>query len=354
MPLNAPAHDPLLEAAQAQVSLDQAAAIAAERFAVLGQLQRLAGERDLNFQIACSDGSACLLKLSHPLEDAQVVDFQTGALLRVQQADPTLPVQRVYPDREGNYQGWVEVDGQRMLARLMSFVEGLPLHRIKQRSPALRHNLGDALARLDLALHGYSHPASGHELLWDMQQAARLRPLLQHIEDAEQRALVERSLDAFEEHALPLQKQLRAQVIHNDLNPHNVIVDADHPEQLRNILDFGDMVHAPLVNELGVAAAYQLGTEGDVLAPALEFIAAYHARNPLQEVEQAILADLMATRLVMTLSITAWRASLHPENREYILRNAHQARASLQGLATLSRSEARERIARACQEESHA
>lgn len=354
MPLNAPAHDPLLEAAQARVSLEQAAAIAAERFAEEGELQRLAGERDLNFQIVRADGSACLLKLSHPLEDAQVVDFQTGALLRVQQADPQLPVQRVYPDREGNYQGWVEVDGQRMLARLMSFVEGLPLHRIKQRSPALRRNLGDALARLDLALQGYSHPASGHELLWDMQQAARLRPLLQHIEDTEQRILVEGALDAFEEHALPLQGELRAQVIHNDLNPHNVIVDADRPEQLRNILDFGDMVHAPLINELGVAAAYQLGTEGDVLAPALEFIAAYHRRNPLQETEQAILADLMATRLLMTLSITAWRASLHPENRDYILRNAHQARASLQGLAALSRSEAHERIVRACQEEFHA
>ena len=42
------------------------------------------------------------------------------------------------------------------------------------------------------------------------------------------------------------------------------------------------------------------------------------------------------------------------ENRDYILRNARQARASLQGLAGLSRSEARERIARACHEESPA
>jgi len=191
---------------------------------------------------------------------------------------------------------------------------------------------------------------AGAELL----AAARLRPLLQHIDDLAQRALVERFLDAFEEHALPRLPTLRAQVIHNDLNPHNVIVDAQHPEQLRNILDFGDMVRAPLVNDLGVAAAYQLGSGADALAPALEFIAAYHRRNPLQPAEQEILADLMATRLVMTLSITAWRASLHPENRDYILRNVHQAWSSLQGLAGLTRSEAQARIAAACQEESPA
>ena len=354
MPLTALAHDPLLEAAPSQVTPDQAAAIARDCFGLEGPLQRLAGERDLNFQIGAHDSASRLLKLSHPLEDPQVVDFHNRALLRVQQADPSLPVQRVYPALDGQYQTWVEVDGQRMLARLMSFVEGLPLHRVPQRSTALRRNLGEALARLDLALHGYQHPASGHELLWDLQHAQRLRPLLRHIDDGELRGLVERALDNFEEHALPRLPTLRAQVIHNDLNPHNVIVDAAHPERLRNILDFGDMVHAPLVNDLGVAAAYQLGSEGDVLAPALEFIAAYHARNPLLEAEQDILCDLMATRLVLTLGITAWRASLHPENRDYILRNARQARASLQGLAGLSRSEARERIARACHEESPA
>lgn len=349
MPLNtAPVQDHLLEAAPAQVNDTQAAAIAAECFGVHGALTRLAGERDLNFQITDGRGQSRLLKLSHPLEDPQVVDFQNRALLRVEAADPTLPVQRVYPALNGEYQVSVEVDGQPMLARLFSFVDGLPLHRVPQRSRVLRENLGDALARLGLALDGFEHPASGHELLWDMKHASRLRRLLTYIEDREQRALVERFLDNFEHHALPRQATLRTQVIHNDLNPHNVIVDAAHPEQLRNILDFGDMVHAPLINDLGVAAAYQVGEPEAPLATACEMIAAYHRRRPLQEAEQEILADLIATRLTMTLCITAWRASLHPENRDYILRNAHHAWRSLQGLASLTREQAQEQIVAAC------
>lgn len=342
-------HDPLLQAQPARVSPVRVGAIASECFGVLGAVQALAGERDLNFQLSCADGSSYLLKISHPLEDPQVVEFQNQALLHIQQADPELPVQRVYAARDGRYQARVEVDGRQMLVRLFSFVDGLPLHQVERRSPALRHNLGEALARLDRALSDFRHPASRHELLWDMQQAARLRPLLQHIDDSELRELVTRALDTFETCAQPRYPQLRGQVIHNDLNPHNVIVDPLHPERLRNILDFGDMVHAPLVNEVGVAAAYQLGREGDVLAPALTFIAAYHRRNPLLDGELEILYELIATRLVMTISITAWRASLHPENRDYILRNVRQASASLRGLAAMSSATARDRIQQACQ-----
>ncbi|TWE05436.1 Ser/Thr protein kinase RdoA (MazF antagonist) [Pseudomonas sp. AG1028] len=341
-------HDPLLQAQPAQVSAVRAGIIASESFGVLGSVRPLAGERDLNFQLACADGTSYLLKISHPLENPQVVDFQNQALLQIQRADPELPVQRVYAARDGRYQAAVDIDGQTMLARLLSFVEGLPLHQVSVRSAGLRQNLGDAMARLDRALADFRHPAAGHELLWDMQQAARLRPLLAHIDDQPLRALVGEALDAFEAQALPRYPTLRRQVIHNDLNPHNVIVDPERPECVLNILDFGDMVEAPLINEVGVAAAYQLGHGGDVLAPALDFVAAYHRRNPLHDEELDILGELIATRLVMTIAITAWRASLHPENRDYILRNVPQASASLRGLAAIEPARVRQRIHQAC------
>jgi Putative homoserine kinase type II (protein kinase fold) len=350
VPLNtAPVHDHLLEAAPAQVSDAQAAAIAEQYFGQRGTLNRLAGERDLNFHIAQGQGDDRLLKLSHPLEDPQVVDFQTRALLRVEELDPTLAVQRVYPALNGEHQIPLEVDGQPMIARLFSFVDGVPLHRVPQRSRALRENLGDDLARLGLALKGFEHPATAdHELLWDLKHASRLRNLLTYIEDREQRSLVERFLDNFECHALPRQATLRAQVIHNDLNPHNVIVDCPAP---------GPRAQHPRLRRHGSRPADQRsrcrrrlpGGEPDApLATACEMIAAYHRRCPLLAEEQEILADLIATRLIMTLSITAWRASLHPENRDYILRNTRHAWQSLQGLAGLSREQAQEQIFAAC------
>ncbi|MNG04929.1 hypothetical protein D3C84_880970 [compost metagenome] len=125
-------------------------------------------------------------------------------------------------------------------------------------------------------------------------------------------------------------------------------MDAKSPSVLRSILDFGDMVYAPLVNEVAVAASYHLGQVGDVLAPALDVIGAYHQHNRLTHDELVLLPALLATRLALALCINSWRAELHPENRQYILRNTQRAWANLNAMSSLSRSEIEDRISSAC------
>ncbi len=61
----------------------------------------------------------------------------------------------------------------------------------------------------------------------------------------------------FTEHVLPRLGSVRAQVIHNDYHLYNVLVAPDDHERIVGIIDFGDMVHAPLVGELATAAAFQ-------------------------------------------------------------------------------------------------
>ncbi|WP_060480949.1 phosphotransferase [Pseudomonas sp. NBRC 111119] len=346
--------DSLLEVAPAHVSDAQAGEMLHRHFGLSGTLEKLGGERDLNFRVLLPDGASRLLKLSHPLENPDVVDFHNQAMRCIALRDPALPVQRVHTSLAGDHFVRVEVNGQRMLARLLSFVDGMQLHRVGRTTQAFRRSLGASLARLDVALEAFDHPAARHTLLWDMQHAAHLRPLLAHLEPGQGRALVEQSLDQFEAQVVPTMAGLRRQVIHNDMNPHNIIVDADNPDILRNILDFGDMVHAPLINEVAVAASYHLGHDGDALAPALDVIAAYHQHNPLAREELQLLPELLRTRLASALCINSWRAQLHPENRAYIHRNSQRAWASLASIAALPRAEIENRILAACSREGRA
>lgn len=349
MPLeNLAVDDSLLEAAPARVTDAQACAVLRQQFGLTGTLEKLGGERDLNFRVMLEDGSSRLFKLSHPLENPDVVDFHNQAMRRIELRDPGLAVQRVHPSLEGQYATFVEIDGQRMLARLLSFEDGMPLHCVSHPTPTFRRVIGQSIARLDVALQGFAHPAAGHALLWDMQHAAHLRPLLVHIEPGPGRSLVQLSLEQYASVVVPSIPGLRKQVIHNDTNPHNIIVDAHNPDVLRSILDFGDMVHAPLVNEVAVAASYHLGQVGDVLEPALDVIVGYHQCNPLNQQELALLPELLATRLALALCINSWRAELHPDNRQYILRNTQRAWANLKALSALSRAETEDRIASAC------
>jgi Ser/Thr protein kinase RdoA (MazF antagonist) len=273
-----------------------------------------------------------------------VTAFQGEALLHLAQADPALPVPRT---RLPLAVQW-EVAGQpSRLVRVYSWLPGRPLH-LAAPGPVQRRELGRLLARLDLALRGFQHPAQHHVLLWDIQHAARVRGLLPAIEDPARRAVLERLLDRFEQQVLPVMRALRRQVIHNDFNPHNVLADNVDDTRIAGVIDFGDMVHAPLVQDLATACAYQIQPEGHPLAGPAEMAAAFHAICPLLPEELDILPDLIAVRGVISVAISGWRARLQPENAPYILRNTPRAWAGLKRLAAVPRHEARAIFHAAC------
>lgn len=320
-PIHSLGDDALFARSWRKLDAAEAAALAAQAFGVSGHATLLTSERDQNFRIDVPGQAGYVLKITHPAEDTGVTDFHTQAQLHLMHADATLPIPRLIATRDGASVYWRESDDARQAVRLITFVPGVPLHKVA-RSAAQRRALGTALARIDLALGSFSHAHASHRLLWDLQHLAQLRPLLACIDDAERRALAQRCLDRFEARVAPVLPTLRRQVIHNDLNPYNVLVDADDHDRVAAIFDFGDMVEAPLVQEIAVAAAYQLADAPDPLATAAECIGAYHARLPLTDTEIALLPDLIAARLLTTVLITSWRARAHPENSTYILRNS--------------------------------
>lgn len=338
----------LLGTAVPAFSAAEAEALAREVFGLSAVASALSGERDSNFHLRAGDAEHYVLKVSHPAEDRQVTNFQTEALLHIAAVAPSLPVPRVLKTSAGETEWLLKRLGEdARVVRVLTFLLGEPIHRAPP-SAMQRRNLGTLLAQLDLALRDFTHPASHHELMWDMKHASRLRDLLVHIPDPQQRGLAEKFLDNFEAHALPSFRQLRAQVIHNDMNPHNVLVCADDPDRIAGIIDFGDMVHAPLINNLAVAAAYAPTDTGHPLAAMADLVSAYNAELPLHGDEIDLLFDLIATRMVLTVTISGWRAARYPENRDYILRNNRKAWAGLERLNALSRSEAQAYLHRTC------
>ncbi len=312
----------LFAAEPPKLTLAQAEAVALSCYGLTARASILSSERDQNFLMQCEGGGAYVLKATHPAEDPAVTDFHTQAQLRLMQAGGEPPVPRLMPGLTGEYVHWREdEDGGRRAIRLMTFVDGVPLYKV-DRSLAQHQALGRALAQFDRALADFSHPMADHELMWDLQHADRLADLLPRIAQPQQRQLAERQLDRFMRDTQPRLRGLRRQVIHNDLNPYNVMVDRARPDHIAALLDFGDMVRAPLVQDLAVAGAYLLQDAPDPLSPALRHcLASYHQALPLTDTEIALLPGLMAARLLITVAITGWRAQQHPENRHYILRN---------------------------------
>ena len=123
-------------------------------------------------------------------------------------------------------------------------------------------------------------------------------------------------------------------MVHNDFNPHNLLVDGPRARRITGIIDFGDMVHTALACDLAVACSYQIAAGPDPLAHIGQMIAGFHAVTPLEPEELALLPDLIRLRHATTLCVGSWRAQRYPQNAAYILRNVE---ASRRGLAVLDR-----------------
>lgn len=139
------------------------------------------------------------------------------------------------------------------------------------------------------------------------------------------------------------------QVVHNDLNPHNVLVHPRDHDRVAGIIDFGDTVRTALVVDVAVGASYLVDATGDPLAHPLAFVGAYHRTRALGPDELAVLHDLIVARWCTAILVMSWRAARHPENRDYILRNSARAISGIEAFERVDRTEAAARLAAACE-----
>ncbi|MDG0795572.1 phosphotransferase [Pectobacterium punjabense] len=344
-----PHDDELMTQPVPQVSCQQALAIAQQEYDLFGQMTLLQGERDMNFCLTVTPDERYMLKVINAAEPADVSDFQTSLLLHLASHAPELPVPRIRLTKNGRAETGVEIGGELLRVRLVSYLAGVPQHLVSS-STALMPQLGSTLAQLDNALHRFTHLAANRSLLWDISRADQVRPYLDFVSEPQQYQHLQRIFDRYDSHVAPELATLRRQVIHNDLNPHNVLVSRSSPTRVTGIIDFGDAVFAPLICEVATALAYQVGEGQDLLEHVLPFVAAYHQHMPLTPEEIALLPDLIATRMALTLTIAQWRASRYPDNREYLLRNVPRSWHSLQRMMTYSHAQFVTRLQQACQE----
>jgi Ser/Thr protein kinase RdoA (MazF antagonist) len=313
------------------VPVGAVAALLAERHGLAGRFEPLPGERDQNLRLDATDGRRYVVKIANPAEDPAVIDFQSAALSWIARADPALPVPRVVAALDGGVVTAFDDGAGERLLRVLTFLDGVPMRSVRP-APAQHAALGRIAGRLLRALERFAHPADGHVLLWDLARAADLRSRLPVV-DASRRDRIARILDRFDAEVAPRLARLPSQVVHNDFNPHNLLVDPDDPDRIAGVIDFGDMVRTARAADIAVAASYLLRHPGGIDAAAA-FVAAVGDEVPLLPDEVSLLPDLMATRLAAAITISEWRAAGRAAERDYILRNHAGAVAGLDLLET--------------------
>jgi hydroxylysine kinase len=302
------------------VPIESALALVRERYGLEAQASRLTGERDENFRLTAGGGAEYVLKIANPAENPAETDFQTAALLYLENADPALPCPRVWRDRTGGTHVRFVEGGLERTARLLSYLPGRLLGA-SVRSRGQRAACGRIGARLTLALRGFGHPSGDRKIIWDVRHTGHMSRLLEDLPRFPFRPPAQELLAQLAPRIESQLPQLRHQIVHNDLNPLNILVDPADEERVTGVIDFGDMTRTALIADVAVTAAELIPPDcteaSEARASVLDVVSAYHEGVPLLPAELALLGALVAARLLMMVVIHEWHVQRNPASGHF-------------------------------------
>ena len=324
--------------------------IAARHYGLEASAKALISERDCNFHLRTRDGREFVLKIASGAEDRLVTDFQVQALRHIEAQQPDIATPRVLPAQDGRLLLEMRSGPVNHAVRLVTWLPGILLAG-QPLTADLCRNLGVYAAKLGRALSGFEHPGSNPELIWNMDHAPAVRDIAHHIPDVSLRGQVIECIDYFATHLAPSFLSLRTQVVHNDLNPENVLLDPDDTSRVAGIIDFGDMASSPLVVDVAVTASYMREFEGNPLAKIAGFVGAFHSITPLELREIDLVYDLIRVRLATTVAVLHWRTATRGADDPY-LNNSVSAESTagrfLRILGAVPGEHARQALRQAC------
>ncbi|PRA70188.1 hypothetical protein CQ065_05765 [Pseudomonas sp. MYb187] len=296
------------------VSEQQALRVLQERYGLSGSLQSLGSQQDLNFRVDAPSGRY-VLKICHGTYAVAELEAQHAALGFLRERG--LPVPAVIGATSGEQLLALDLDGQPLRVRLLDYIEGQSLTRLKHMEPQLIAELGRLCARIDQALADFNHPGLERTLQWDPRHAqALIAHLLPVLAEGPRKAQVLEAARKAEQRLQPLLEQLPMQAVHLDITDDNAVWQRDDQRQwqLQGVIDFGDLMHTWRIADLAVTCAALLHhAEGDPLRilPAVE---AYHALNPLTEAELKALWPMIVARAAVLVLSSEQQLSVDPGN----------------------------------------
>ncbi len=295
--------------------MQEAVELTRELYGFEAQAEQLPSYIDQNFRLEHPSGRKMVLKIANSGVGRDELDLQNRAMDYIAASDPGLQVPRVVSTLGGDR--IVAVGGaseQHYQVRLLTYLDGIRWAKAPTPNSRQLRRLGDFVGSLTRALEGFSYPAQTHDHNWDVKHFPRLRDRLGELANARRRGIVEQVLDRFDREVAPRLPWLPSSVIHNDVNEHNVLVDARGGE-ITGLIDFGDLVQTVTASEIAVTMAYAMLGQDDPLTVGTHVLCGYHQRHPLGAAELDALFHLVLARLATSVTLSAYHSRLDPGNK---------------------------------------
>ncbi len=285
-------------------------------YSMIAEVQSLLGYEEQNFLLKNNTGEKFILKVGSDAQGVDIIRAQVEMMNHLQNTALAGEVQKVIKNAQGDLLTIIHKDGQDYYIRVLSFLEGDFWHETKNRPLELYQNLGRFLGRMDQQLANFSLAGLHRKIIWDINHATDAISKLNYIRDPHKRRIADYFLLQFETEVQPNISTLRHAYPHNDANDYNVLT---HDRDIVGIIDFGDAVYTSLINNLAIACTYAVLHQDAPLELTAEIVRGYHEALPLLPEETDLLYYLIAARLCISVTQSAYNASQNSDNDHHFL-----------------------------------
>ncbi len=273
-------------------------------------LKSFNSERDKNFLMQIEEKSKYVLKISNSKEMIGLLELQDYVLCELNKR-PSL--RGLIPKKiHSSIKIYTDSDNRKCYVRILSYIKGKMYASIKQNSN-LEKSLGLLLGNLSSELKNIMKPEALRKFEWDPSDIKWIGNFF-YMFSGDKKKIIIKNLEEHNYFVTKNLNKLRFSLTHGDANNYNLVVNKN---QISGLLDYGDMIYAPTINDLSISLSYALMSSENIHLTLKNVIVSYHSIFNITFDEIFSLMTLVKSRLTITVVMAEKQRKKFPNN-EYL------------------------------------
>ena len=271
-------------------------------------LKLLNSERDSNFIINIGSKKKYILKISNSLESKDLLYLQDYILSELAKRKN---INKFVPKKiHSSIKVYRDLINRKCYVRILKYIDGSMYATVKSNS-LLEKSLGSLLGNLSKELQNLLKPSAFREFEWD---PSKINWILKEIKTfkLKKKQIILKNIKEHNFFVINNLNKLRYSLTHGDANNYNLVVKKN---RVVGLLDYGDMIYAPTINDLAITLSYALMNKDDIYNTLKNIITSYHKAFNITFDEIFSLMSLVKARLTITVVMSERQRKKFPNNK---------------------------------------
>ena len=272
------------------------------------KLNKLNSERDINFVILVKNKKKYVLKISNPSETLNILKYQDRLISHLRNDNGLKKfIPQIFHRKIIKY---LDKKNRECFARILSYIEGRMYGDIKN-NEIIEKSLGQLLGKTSIKLQSFFDKAGYRKFNWDPSNINWINKDI-NIFTGSKKIILLKCFSEYKKYVKDNLKKLRYSITHSDPNNYNLVVKNN---KINGLLDYGDSIYAPTINDLAICLSYTLMSNNNIYSTLKNIISEYHKNFPINEDEINSLISLCKSRLMITVVMAKKQRIKYPSNK---------------------------------------